>query len=160
LSLTIPAFINALHVPPLLLVPLIVRDRQRVNWTGVLCKQDTFQSLSLAASVMALVAGLADYAKKIITCALNLYVACIPTGYYRQRMPITRKLRYQKYLYSTMVYSLMTQNLGLLFIEINSFLKIFYIYTAISFSINDVLLSGRVVVAHLKGWVLQSSLQH
>lgn len=66
----------------------------------------------------------------------------------------------KKYLYSTMVYSLMTLNLGLLFIEINSFLKTFYIYTAISFSINDVLLSGRVVVAHLKGWVLQSSLQH
>src|SRR5690348_6856849 len=99
---------------------------------------------------MAVVSGLADYAK-IITCALNLYVACLPTGYYLQRTPITRKLRYQKYLYSTMVYSLMTQNLGLLFIEINSFLKTFYIYTAISFSINDVLLSGRVVVAHLKG---------
>jgi len=108
---------------------------------------------------MAVVSGLDDYTKKIITCALNLYVACIPTGYYRQRMPITRKLRYQKYLYSTMVYSLMTQNLGLLFIEINSLLKNF-IYTTISFSINDVLLSGRVVVAHLKGWVLQSSLQH
>ena len=66
----------------------------------------------------------------------------------------------KKYLYSTMVYSLMTLNLGLLFIEINSLLKNFNIYTAISFSINDVLLSGRVVVAHLKGWVLQSSLQH
>jgi hypothetical protein len=54
----------------------------------------------------------------------------------------------------------MTLNLGLLFIEINSFLKTFNIYTAISFSINEVLLSGRVVVAHLKGWLLQSSLQH
>jgi hypothetical protein len=109
---------------------------------------------------MAVVSGLADCTKKIITCALNLYVDCIPIGYYRQRMPITRKPRYQKYLYSTMVYSLMTLNLGLLFIEINSFLKTFNIYTAISFSINEVLLSGRVVVAHLKGWVLQSSLQH
>jgi hypothetical protein len=59
-----------------------------------------------------------------------------------------------------MVYSLMTLNLGLLFIEMDSFLKTFNIYTAISFSIYEVLLSGRVVVAHLKGWLLQSSLQH
>jgi hypothetical protein len=80
----------------MLLVPVIVRDCQRVNWTGVLYRQDTFQSLSLAASVMAVVSGLDDYTKKIITSALNLYVACIPTGYYRQRMPIMRKPRYQK----------------------------------------------------------------
>jgi hypothetical protein len=109
-------------VPPLLLVQVIVRDRQRVNWTGVLCRQDTFQSLSLAASVMAVVSGLADCTMKIIICALNLYVACILAGYYRQlRTPITRKPRYQKYLYSTMAYCLMTLNLGLLFIEVNSF---------------------------------------
>jgi hypothetical protein len=60
-----------------------------------------------------------------------------------------------------MAYSLMTLNLGILFIEVNSFSQNLQpLYTAISFSINDVLLlSGQVVVAHLKGWVLQPKLQ-
>jgi len=63
LSLTSPAFINAFLITSLLLVPVIIRDRQRVNWTGVLCRQ------------AAAVSGLVDCTKKIITCAVNLYVA-------------------------------------------------------------------------------------
>jgi hypothetical protein len=63
LSLTIPVFINAFLITSLLLVPVIICDRQRVNWTGALCRQ------------VAVVSGLVDCTKKIITRALNLYVA-------------------------------------------------------------------------------------